>query len=57
MDRADLIAAAAPACETCGAPLQRVEARWHLDEDGRWRCGPCHLVCADGHRTLVEPLP
>jgi hypothetical protein len=57
MDRADLIAAAAPACETCGAPLRRVEARWHLDEDGRWRCGPCHLVCADGHRTLVEPLP
>jgi hypothetical protein len=56
MDRATLIALASPPCHDCGTPVQRVEARWHLDEDCNWRPGPYFLVCADGHRVLVEPL-
>ena len=56
MDRADLIALASPPCHKCGASVQRVEARAHLDEDARWRPGPGFMVCADGHRVLVEPL-
>jgi hypothetical protein len=55
MDRADLIALAAPPCHTCGASVQRVETRWHLDEDATWRPA-AFMVCADGHRVLVEPL-
>ena len=54
MDRADLIALASPPCHECGAPVQRVEARWHLDEDHRWRPGPYFMVCADEHRVLVQ---
>jgi hypothetical protein len=56
MNRSDLIALASPPCHECGAPVQRVEARWHLDEDFRWRPGPYFMVCGDGHRVLVEPL-
>ena len=56
MDRADFIDLASPPCHDCGAAVQRVEARWHLDEDYRWRPGPNFMVCADGHRVLVEPL-
>lgn len=56
MERADLIALAAPSCHECGAPVQRVETRWHLDEDCRWRPGPYFMVCGDEHRVLVEPL-
>jgi hypothetical protein len=51
MDRAELIAAASAPCR------QRVEMRWHLDDDFTWRPGPYSMVCADGHRVLVEPLP
>jgi hypothetical protein len=57
MDRAELIAAASPPCRECGASVQRVEMRWHLDDDFTWRPGPYYMVCADGHRVLVEPLP
>ena len=56
MDRATLIALASPPCHECGASVQRVETRWHLDEDTNWRLGPAFMVCADGHRVLVEPL-
>ena len=56
MTRAELIALASPPCHECGAPVERVEARWHIDEDYRWRPGPYFMVCADGHRVLVEAL-
>lgn len=56
MDRADLVALASPPCHECGASVQRVEIRWHLDENDDWRPGPSFMVCADGHRVLVEPL-
>jgi hypothetical protein len=56
MNRADLIALASPPCHECGAPVQRVESRWHLDEDCRWRPGPYYMVCADQHRVLVQAL-
>jgi hypothetical protein len=56
MDRADLLARAAPPCRECGASVQRVEMPWHLDEDGNWRLGPSFMICGDGHRVLVEPL-
>ena len=56
MKREDLIALASPPCKECGAPVQRVETRWHLDEDHRWRPGPCFMVCADEHRVLVQAL-
>jgi hypothetical protein len=57
MDRAELIAIASPPCHECGESVQRVETRWHLDDDDlTWRPGPCFMVCAEGHRVLVEPL-
>jgi hypothetical protein len=56
MTRAELIALASPPCHECGAPVQRVETRWHLDEDDRWRPGPYFMVCGDEHRVLVEPV-
>jgi len=52
----ELIALASPPCHACGAPVQRVEGRWQLDDDHRWRPGPYYMVCADEHRVLVEPL-
>jgi hypothetical protein len=55
MDRANLIALAAPSCHECSTPVQRAENRWHLDEDGNWRF-TCFMVCDSGHRKLVEPL-
>jgi hypothetical protein len=57
MDRAEMIALASPPCHHCGESVQRVEGRWHLDEDQTWRPGPWFMVCAGGHRVLVEPLP
>jgi hypothetical protein len=57
MSRADLIALASPPCHECGVAVQRVETRWHVDEDGNWRPGPAFMVCAGGHRVLIEPLP
>jgi hypothetical protein len=56
MTRAELIALAAPPCHDCQEPVQRVEGRYHLDEDERWRPGPYYMVCVDGHRVLVEPF-
>ena len=56
MTRAELIALASPPCHRCGEPVQHVEMPWHLDEDYTWRPGPFFMVCADGHRVLVEPL-
>jgi hypothetical protein len=55
MDRAELVALASPRCHECGESVQRVEMRWHEDEDGVWR-QVAHMVCADGHRGLVSPL-
>jgi hypothetical protein len=34
--------------------VQRVETRWHLDEDYTWRLGPSFMVCDHHHRVLVE---
>jgi hypothetical protein len=56
MNRAELIAIASPPCHECGGSVQRVETGWHLDEDLTWRLGPCFMVCAAGHRVLVEPI-
>jgi hypothetical protein len=56
MTRAELIALASPPCHECGAPVQRVETPWHLDEDCKWRPGPSFMVCGNEHRVLVEPL-
>jgi hypothetical protein len=56
MDSADLFALASPSCRECGESVQRVDMRWHLDEDGNWRPGPYFMVCADGHPVLVEPV-
>jgi hypothetical protein len=57
MTRSELIALASPPCHDCGAPVQRVETRWQLDEDSsKWRPGPTFMVCGDEHRVLVEPL-
>jgi hypothetical protein len=56
MNGADLFALASPPCRECSESVQRVEIRWHLDEDSNWRPGPYFMVCADGHRTLVEAL-
>lgn len=55
-ERQALIAAASPPCHECGAPVQRIEVRWHLDKDDRWRPGPFFMVCASNHRALVEAL-
>jgi hypothetical protein len=57
IDRAELIAAAAPPCHECGASVERVEMSWHHDVDFSWRPGPWFMVCGDGHRVVVEPLP
>ena len=48
MDRADLIALASPPCHECGESVQRVETRWHLDDDRTWRPGPAFLDCPGG---------
>jgi hypothetical protein len=55
--RAELFASAAPPCHECGANVKRVEARWHREGNAEWRPGPWYLICAQGHRVLVEPLP
>ena len=55
MRRDEMIALASPPCHDCGLPVQRVEQRWHLDEDGNWRVVGV-MVCADRHRLLVVPL-
>jgi hypothetical protein len=55
MTRLEMIALASPPCHECAAPVQRVEVRWHLDEDCRWRA-VFTMVCANEHRVLVEPL-
>lgn len=57
LSRAELIEMAAPPCHECGGPVQRTEVRWvRLDGDGSWVPGPCWMVCAEGHRTLVTPF-
>jgi DNA-directed RNA polymerase subunit RPC12/RpoP len=57
MNRAELVALASPPCHRCGRSVERVEGRWHLDEDNTWQPGPWFMVCGDGHRVLVKPLP
>jgi len=57
MTRAELIELAAPACTVCEQPVQRCEIRWERRAgDGDWVPGPVFLVCAEGHRSKVEPL-
>jgi hypothetical protein len=56
LTRAQLIALASPPCHECGAPVERVEMRYHLDEAAMWCLGPCFMVCGHDHRVLVEPL-
>jgi hypothetical protein len=56
MDRAELIARAAPPCHQCGGAVQRVEMPWRCDDEGQWRLGPSFMVCGDGHRVPVEPF-
>jgi hypothetical protein len=55
MTRAELIELASPPCHACAAPVERVETRWHRDEDGAWR-HTATMVCGNEHRVLVEPL-
>jgi hypothetical protein len=54
MRRDELIALASPPCHDCGQPVQRLEQRWHRDEDGNWRLG-CVMVCANKHRVVAVP--
>ena len=54
MHRDELIALASPPCHDCAEPVQRLEQRWHLDEDANWRLG-CYMVCANQHRVLAVP--
>jgi hypothetical protein len=56
MERAELIARAAPSCRQCQKKVQRVEIPWHLDDDGTWKLGPSFMVCGQGHRELIELL-
>jgi hypothetical protein len=56
MNRAELIALASPPCHECGEAVQRLDMRCQLDEESNWRPGPWFMICADGHRVLVEPL-
>lgn len=56
MDRAELVARAAPECRDCGAAVQHTEIPWRLDHDGHWRLGPAFMVCPDGHRVFVAPV-
>jgi hypothetical protein len=56
MDREELIALASPPCHECGAPVQRVDMSWRLDEEYVWRLGPAFMICAEGHRVMVQPL-
>jgi hypothetical protein len=55
MTRAELIALASPPCHECGAPVQRVETQWHLDEDSVWRLDAV-MVCGQEHRVVVIPV-
>jgi hypothetical protein len=55
MTRDELIALASPPCHECGSPVQRVETKWHLDEDSVWRLGAV-MVCGEHHRVVVEPV-
>jgi hypothetical protein len=55
MNRAEFIALASPPCHECGSPVQRVETRWHLDEDHVWRLGAV-MVCDNDHRVVVVPV-
>jgi hypothetical protein len=57
MNRIELIALASPPCHECGEAVQRIDMRCQVDEESNWRPGPWFMVCADGHRVLVEPLP
>ena len=54
MRRDELIRLASPPCHDCAEPVQRLEQRWHLDEDANWRLG-CYMVCANQHRVLAVP--
>lgn len=56
MTHQEFTALASPPCHECEAPIRCVEMPWHMDEDGKWRLGPCHAICANKHRVLVEPF-
>jgi hypothetical protein len=53
--RDELIALASPSCHECERPVQRVETRWTIQGDD-WVPMAFTMVCADGHRVLVEHL-
>jgi hypothetical protein len=55
MTRAEFIELASPPCHECGSPVQRVETKWHLDEDGVWRLSAA-MVCDNHHRVVVVPV-
>ena len=54
MNRAEMTERAAPPCGECGSPVLRVEMPW-CRVDGRWVPGAWCMVCAEGHRTAVNP--
>jgi hypothetical protein len=53
LTRQELIAWASPPCHECGEPVQRVETRY-VEQAEEWVPGPYFMVCANGHRVLVE---
>jgi hypothetical protein len=55
VDRDELIAAAAPPCHECGAPIVRTEVQHKRTTDG-WQVSGMITVCAAGHRVPVEPF-
>ena len=59
-----MIALASPPCHECGLPVQRCEMIWRktyglfsAGEVGTfWWELEARVVCAEGHRVLLEPL-
>jgi hypothetical protein len=56
MTRAELVALASPPCHDCGEPVVRVEIPYELSPGGEWVPRLPAMVCAAGHRVLVEPF-
>lgn len=57
MSLAELLKAASPPCHECGFPVLRVEIPWERTPGGEWVPDRPTMVCSEGHRVLVEPLP
>lgn len=56
MKRQEMIEWAAPPCHECGEPVVRTEMRW-TRENEEWQPSLMFMVCPEGHRVQVEPLP